>query len=387
MVIDTVHHDGPFDAVAPSRNREGHPSHRRPMGAFDSSAFDAAELPPTPYEAQLAAANNSPLRPGHNRGRSSTSPVLGYYAPSPPPPPPKKNAIQEAWGVADPEPFEEFSAGGATHAPTPPQAPTSTAQGVGRTAYTDYWNENDVARNTTRNARRTKPLPPPQQIALPGAVLDDSLYPSEQPQTSPDSKLPEVTFAGSPPKLKRNRSLMQRIRTMRDNPNVPVTAPDPTDPDPISPSSFTGSPLTEEPALYYAQQDPAGGSHSTHSSMDKPTVPPSSSRSFGTSILTRLTRSPRQRELSTSPPTSPTDYGFVMVQPTPREKALPPTPRDMPPPTSGPLGYFDTKPQNAPPGLSPTTPYSPNTSYGGGTPLGRRRSLLSKMKNVGRSSK
>ncbi|KAG6885592.1 hypothetical protein C0993_012594 [Termitomyces sp. T159_Od127] len=152
------HHDGPFDACAPSRNRQ---RSNAPMFAWQD------DLP-------------------HHR--------------APEPPKKKVDAIAEAWGIHEPEPYEEFFAGG------------GTARADADTPASSIYNGRDAhKKRTPRPADPRRPVPPPQPIFVP-----------ESPPLSP----------GNP---QRKKSLMQRIRKMRDAPNVPV-APDDQPPSPSTSS-------------------------------------------------------------------------------------------------------------------------------------------------------
>jgi len=87
---------------------------------------------------------------------------------------PPKSALAEAWGRADPEPFEEFSAGGYTANANPSTAsthyPTYGDMQDAMAGSNDYSRAPDqdiTARNTRRNMRKA---PPPQPIILPDAI-------------------------------------------------------------------------------------------------------------------------------------------------------------------------------------------------------------------------
>ncbi|KAJ3525840.1 hypothetical protein NM688_g8342 [Phlebia brevispora] len=87
------HHDGPFDACAPSRNRH---RTRAPMLAWAGPAEEDKDA--------LANAREIP-------SAQSPYPSPAIYAPYEAPKK-KHDAIAEAWGIHEPEPFEDFSAGG-----------------------------------------------------------------------------------------------------------------------------------------------------------------------------------------------------------------------------------------------------------------------------------
>lgn len=182
-----VHHDGPFDACAPSRNRH---RQKAPMLAWRSHTGDDG-----PYAAASAfpGASDSPRR--------------------------TVDAIAEAWGKHEPEPFEEFSAGGGTGdrdrtpsssiyngvAPAPRSASSSRREPARdpREAY------REMVENATRTTKRT-PLPPPQPI-----------FTAEGDQ-DPERPLPSPPLGSSSNGPKRSKSLMQRLRRVRDAPNVPM---------------------------------------------------------------------------------------------------------------------------------------------------------------------
>ncbi|KAG8713152.1 hypothetical protein FRC11_013112, partial [Ceratobasidium sp. 423] len=219
----TFHHDGPFDACAPSRNKN---KTRAPMYAFDDVPLQQAEdvnnknLSPR-AQATIMAMRQSPGSSPYAIALNTE--VANSYGQPPSPtyaakkkPSPKKSALAEAWGVADPEPFEEFSAGrqsGYEQGSPMNGSLTSINNGGTRTgmttsAYPEYPDSRPLP---TR--RPSKAIPPPQPIQL---------YPEfpegEDPvamSTGPSS------YGARPAAPKRSRSLMQRFRKMRDNPNAP----------------------------------------------------------------------------------------------------------------------------------------------------------------------
>lgn len=175
------HHDGPFDACAPSRNRQPTTA---PIHAWSPSPEDNLTYGAGAY-------------PGAH--------AYGAFSNDYPEPPKKKvDAIAEAWGMHEPEPFEEFQAGGG-RGDTPSSSIYNGRSGRrtkdGRDAkevYKEYLD--DSALRPRISTRRT--VPPPQPIFVPDPV-----------------GIPDDIQGGTP---KRSRSLMQRIRKMRDAPNVPV---------------------------------------------------------------------------------------------------------------------------------------------------------------------
>ncbi|KAG2023554.1 hypothetical protein CC2G_001194 [Coprinopsis cinerea AmutBmut pab1-1] len=189
------HHDGPFDACAPSRNKH---KTKAPMHAWSTKPEDLVQqygngAYPSPYAYQ-AFSNDYPE-----------------------PPKKKVDAIAEAWGIHEPEPYEEFFAGGGKAEGDTPAS----------SIYNGKDGRNGRSKDDTREGRSRAPVarrpgvPPPQPIFVPEAEI-------EQPSSSPPANAP-----GFP---KRSKSLMHRIRKMRDAPNVPVSSDFETRP-PSSPSS------------------------------------------------------------------------------------------------------------------------------------------------------
>ena len=159
------HHDGPFDACAPSRNK-----HRikAPMAAWSAQTKQA-------IEEDFIASKEAPRQE---------------------PPRKKVDAIAEAWGIHEPEPFEDFSAGGGHSNDYRPHTAV-------------YSRRSEEAPRRREAAPRRTALPPPQPIFVPGADAD-FVAPEPSPPLSPGSG------------MKRSKSLLQRIRKMRESPNMPV---------------------------------------------------------------------------------------------------------------------------------------------------------------------
>jgi hypothetical protein len=141
--------------------------------------------------------------------------------------PPKKkvDAIAEAWGMHEPEPFEDFSAGGGSSkvdGDTPSSSIYNGREGhrtvkrskEGRDMREVYREYLDEGQKEARRGKRST-LPPPQPIFVPDANHPEVL--EAPPLLSPPLGSPGV--GGAP---KRNKSLMQRFRKMRDSPNVPL---------------------------------------------------------------------------------------------------------------------------------------------------------------------
>lgn len=220
--------------------------------------------------------------------------------------PPKKkvDAIAEAWGIHEPEPFEEFFAGGGT-GKADSETPASSIYN-GRDSYgkkrTKDPRPSTPAADAARQAKRS--VPPPQPILV------------------PDSPSPPLSPGGNP---QRKKSLMQRIRKMRDAPNVPVSSEYEQAPSP-SPSS--------EPII----------SRPTHRHQN--------------SFLGRFSASRGGQ------PGADKSEPFVYIEPTIRDKDLPPPPPDS---DGSPevAGYFE----------------SANATNSGSPDIVRKTSL---MKKVGR---
>jgi hypothetical protein len=143
----------------------------------------------------------------------------------------KVDAIAEAWGIHEPEPFEEFFAGGGTRGDTPA---SSIYNGKDSHASRSNGKRNKEQRRDPAVRRST--VPPPQPIFAVDAAAEmvDASPPS--PNSAP----------------KRNKSIMQRIRKMRDAPNVPVAT---NYEEPVTPSTkdfAKGKPSTptSEPFVY-----------------------------------------------------------------------------------------------------------------------------------------
>ncbi|KAI0788494.1 Pal1 cell morphology protein-domain-containing protein [Abortiporus biennis] len=324
------HHDGPFDACAPSRNR-----HRAKAPMFAWSAANDED------KNALAQAKEIPS----NSYQQSPYPSTSVYAPYEPPKK-KADAIAEAWGVHEPEPFEDFSAGGGGYAPSGDYGHSAASSrngtisnGTSRRAkdgakekYREYLDDTQPSSGRRGQTRRAA-LPPPQPIFVPESDVDVNSPPS-----------PTGGAPASPGAPKRTKSLMHRIRKMRDAPNVPVGYED-------SPNEHDTSPTSS------AENSGGPNAHPYGHSTSRPTH--RSQNSF-------LGRLGRGKEAGS--PTSENSDAYVYVdEPATvgrRDKSLPATPaRD----AEG-SGYFDS---NAGGYVG---------SPGGG--LGRKTSLLRKMKGV-----
>ncbi|KAH8835719.1 hypothetical protein DL96DRAFT_1575346 [Flagelloscypha sp. PMI_526] len=200
--VGLFHHDGPFDACAPSRNRQ---RNKAPMFAWSGAPGEEQQLSTTatdPYPTPTAYS-------GYQESKSRK----------------QVDAIAEAWGVHEPEPYEEFFAGGGAR---PDGTPASSIYN-GKENHTQK--EEDTRSRAARNPARRSQLPPPQPIFA-DAGFEDGAAASQD-------------FSDSAPK--RSKSLMQRFKRMRDNPNAP---PSPNPRQGRFPNGNSVSPSTEKPDPY-----------------------------------------------------------------------------------------------------------------------------------------
>ena len=299
--LQVFHHDGPFDACAPSRNRH---KTKAPMLAWTGPAEEDKDA--------LANAREFP-------SMQSPYPSPAIYAPYEPPKK-KHDAIAEAWGIHEPEPFEDFSAGGGySGGATSEFNPTPAASRNGTSSRRTREGAREREREKHREQAKRSPIPPPQPI-----------FAGDDLETVPPPS-PTIASPGAP---KRTKSLMHKIRKMRDAPNVP-----PLQDDQAGAEQIPSSPSSAEGAGGQPAQRP------THRSQN--------------SFLGRLRG--RSKDLA-----SPTEEAYVYVQEPPsgrREKSLP-----APPVRNGLTSPAESIPDE----------YFGETTTG----LGRRASLLKKMKGV-----
>ncbi|KAI0053318.1 hypothetical protein FA95DRAFT_1552358, partial [Auriscalpium vulgare] len=319
------HHDGPFDACAPSRNKS---RTKAPMYAWSSvNPEDEQIMARMRDQEPVRTANYESPYPSPELAKSMPSqPYSPYYADAPKK---KVDAIAEAWGIHEPEPYEEFFAGGGARDGDMSTNNTASyardAYGRGSRRNRDVRREDDTA-NRTRTRRPT--IPPPQPIF----VADDGAPEPDYPSSPPAPSSPGLGGAG----LGRNKSLMQRIRKMRDAPNVPVGA-------------YDDMAINEAPSPTSSGES-AGHARPTHRSQN--------------SFLGRLGMGREN--------VSPTSESYVYVA-DPKMKDLPATPNG-PPAADNDRGYFDARDGTG-----------AVTSPGGG--LGRKTSLMRKVKGVVRGGK
>lgn len=246
--------------------------------------------------------------------------------------PPKKkvDAIAEAWGIHEPEPFEEFFAGGGTRGDTPASSiyngkdtHTPSRSKRGKEPRADDANPSSSRARATRRSA----LPPPQPIF----IADTNDVPEMQPSGSPTTGFP-----------KRSKSLMHRIRKMRDAPNVPVAA------------DYEEPPASPPPSGEYSPAG-AGGSRPSHRNQN--------------SFLGGMFNGN-----SSKPDASPESFVFIDAHTNKDLPATPHIPRTAAENGTPSLGYFEG---------SPTSPQV--TSPGGG--LGRKTSLMKKVGRVVRGTR
>ncbi|THH20235.1 hypothetical protein EW146_g1079 [Bondarzewia mesenterica] len=313
------HHDGPFDACAPSRNRT---RTKAPMYAWTGINPEDEQLAARyRNERQGPAVSPAYDSPYISPNLASVTPASPYY-----PEPPKKqvDAIAEAWGIHEPEPYEEFFAGGGTR-----DGEDKLTYGRSSRRPKDASRESEEARRS--NKRST--LPPPQPIFVAADALPDT------------EAYPPSPLSGASPGMKRNKSFLQRIRNMRDAPNVPVGY------DEVSATNAGNG----QPSPTSSMESTGGGgqyARPTHRSQN--------------SFLGRFGgRNIRENQ-------TPTSEAYVYVE-DPKMKDLPATPDS--PRGENDRGYFDHG------GSGPTV----SPGQGGG--LGRKTSLLKKVKGVVRGAK
>jgi hypothetical protein len=304
------HHDGPFDACAPSRNK-----HRNKA----------------PLHAWTGKPDHAPI------GDSAYSSALAYQAFSndyPDPPKKKVDAIAEAWGIHEPEPFEEFFAGGGSTRPDGDTPASSIYNGK----------ESHGSLSTSHSSPATR-RPKEDKDARPRVAARRSLVPPPQPIFVPDQSDADVPPSspplGSPGFPNRSKSLMHRIRKMRDAPNVPVSA------------DYEQPPSPSTQAVNY--QSDSNGTRPTHRSQN--------------SFLGRFGGGTRINPASV--PEKPEPFIFIDAQnQNQTNKELPATPMN---------GGMTPPGEESPPGVHF------DGSQGG--PLGRKASLMKKVGRVVRGAK
>ena len=195
------HHDGPFDACAPSRNRH---RTKAPMYAWTSINAEDEEVAARYRDKEEGVNSAAPALsydPSYSSDVSRSPPATANYSSYYSEPPKKKvDAIAEAWGIHEPEPYEEFFAGGGDHdGPITNSNSMREARSNGRRAREDL----------TSHPRGSNRIPPPQPIFV-----------GDRPD--PEAHSPQLQPISGGANIGRNKSIISRIRKMRDSPNVPV---------------------------------------------------------------------------------------------------------------------------------------------------------------------
>ncbi len=205
------------------------------------------------------------------RGNRSGSDYVGKGRLSEAIPKKRTDALAEAWGVAEPEPFEEFLAGGGSgrasaassvyggkdsHVATPSQ-PMPRRGRDARDLHGELAEDSRPQRPSRRSGSTSKP-PPPQPLALPG----------ELGVSQPKLEAPPLS-SGVGATTKRSRSLMQRIRKMRETPNIPFD--DPSSELDTHNSMSTSNRPTHRPSNSFLGRLGRGNSHSAET--ESSTVP------------------------------------------------------------------------------------------------------------------
>jgi hypothetical protein len=182
-------------------------------------------------DSPYGAASSSPTTRKAKPAKEVTS---AYEYPKRPASPKRRDTLADAWGKGEPEPFEEFfaesvSAAAVGHGESGLASAASSIyrdkEGNGSSA------SGGKSRRTNGGVRRPTnrpPLPPPQPI-FPESVANED---------EPISNDMSNSNSGGP---YRSRSLMQRLKKMRDAPNVPVDYDDPPNQSGSSSENHTGA--------------------------------------------------------------------------------------------------------------------------------------------------
>lgn len=347
------HHDGPFDACAPSRNRH---KAKAPMLAWTSGPEDEAPASAAQLRADRRVAG---LDAYGGMGGMNDSPYPNVAFPADDYS--VKNSkqvdrIAEAWGIHEPEPYEEFFGAAAPRGNGDTASGASSARGSldgygatqnARTRTREHYRDRHDEARSQPARKNHRNLPPPQPLNLPGtnAVRPETadMYASGSPPS------PGFAAAGQP---KRSKSLMQKFRKMRDMPNVPIGAPD-------------GEEDVSPPSSLENYSNGANGSGAENARTGRP-----SHRHNNSFFGKKIGRNTSAQGGPITPTREASTEQYVYVEKS-SQKALPPRPQETP---ASP-GYDKEDYFNAP--GSPGSPITP-----GGTGMGRKASLLRKMKGV-----
>lgn len=198
-----------------------------PLAQATINAMTQSSAGDSPYS---AAISNPGKKGKHSKDIRRLPPDLDVYYPAERPTSPKRReTIADAWGKGEPEPFEEFFAGSVGTA-----IKGAGETGLASAASSIYGGKEGHGKRRERPLRRpTKNLPPPKPIFPPD---EETAIPVDLNSTGPATS-PGLGGPGGPGGPKRSRSLMHRIKKMREQPNVPVGYdPGPNDEDPSSSS-------------------------------------------------------------------------------------------------------------------------------------------------------
>lgn len=240
--LPAFHHDGPFDACAPSRNRHKNKAPMLAWGADQDPQVEKGGVPNAPPKPPKAVpmletldnmrTNDSPYgavsSPTSKKKKSGPKDDPFEY-PRRSPSPKRRDTLADAWGRGEPEPFEEFfaetvSPAAIGHGESGLASAASSLRNYKVSDGVDSASTgNGKSRRTNGGVRRPTnrpPLPPPQPIFPEVSTAG----PGDEEPFSSDMAL--STSAGGMPR--RSKSLMQRIKKMRDAPNVPVDHDEPT---------------------------------------------------------------------------------------------------------------------------------------------------------------
>ena len=301
-----LHHDGPFDACAPSRNKHKHKAPMMAWGQGDIVDEPLANVPDFSSDRRLSPLAQSTLTAMNSYDSPYQSANFYPGSPGAPGSIPKKrvDALAEAWGMAEPEPFEEFFAGGGDRSANSSikngkEGHTTRRSKDARDAYRDYLEDGS---RPSRAQRTRSIIPPPKPLFLPGSRPDAPTSPLASVPSVSDPQLYPTSGEGSP---RRSKSLMQRIRKMRDAPNVPVSYDEESEPSDSPPESLE-SDNASAPAL-------AAG-RPTHKHRN--------------SFLGRFARSTGGTNTGATVPDPSNDFGSVDDNGSTKDKDLPAPPAD-----------------------------------------------------------
>lgn len=179
----------------------------------------------------------SPTTTKKSKHASKETPKYEY--PRRPASPKRRDTLADAWGKGEPEPFEEFFAESVVPAVIGQGesgfASAASSLYAGKEGHNINGTKDGKKRDRTtggvRKATNRPPLPPPQPI-FPASENDAST--EDDPQSVELGAALSSSSGGGP---RRSKSLMQRIKKMRDAPNVPVDYDDANEKDPSGSST------------------------------------------------------------------------------------------------------------------------------------------------------